>query len=153
RLTIPAGRSEALFWDSDLRGFGVRLLASGVRTWVVQYRTDSGQRRQRIGPAATLNAEEARKAAKKILAKVQLGHDPVAEKRERSARAAETFGVMAERFLTRQKARLKPRSYLEVERHLTGHAKPLHGVPLSKIDRRMLAGLLAGIAEGGPVAA
>ncbi len=53
--------------------------------------------------------------------------------------------------MTRQRARLKPRSYRENERHLTLYAKPLHGHAVTAIDRRMVAILLTKIAAAsGP---
>jgi integrase len=69
-------------------------------------------------------------------------------------RAAETVGATVERFLSRQRARLRPGSYVEAERHLLTHAKPLHGLQVGKVDRRAIAALLAQIgATRGPVAA
>jgi integrase len=69
-------------------------------------------------------------------------------------RANETFGKEAARFLARQKAKLKPRSYVEVERHLVKRAKPLHGLYLAGIDRRRVAALLSQVGDlHGPIAA
>ncbi len=33
-----AGKSEVTHWDEDLPGLGLRVLASGARTWIVRYR-------------------------------------------------------------------------------------------------------------------
>src|SRR5215212_8723449 len=103
RLKLPPGKTDAIYWDSELPRFGLRLRAGGGRVWIVQYRTDTGQRREKIGTTSTLDADTARKKAKQILAKVQLGHDPVAEKRERRERAAETFGAIVGRFLAQKR--------------------------------------------------
>jgi integrase len=54
----------------------------------------------------------------------------------------------------RKAEQLKPRAYVEVERHLSSHSKPLHQMPLAAIDRRTIAGLLTGLAATrGPGAA
>jgi len=54
-------------------------------------------------------------------------------------------------FLLVKKAALKPRSYVEVERHLLQHAKRLHGSQLTAIDRRSVATLLTELAaNNGP---
>jgi integrase len=154
RLKLPSGKTDFIHWDDALPRFGLRLRPTGRHCWVVQYRTDSGQRRETIGTVAVLEADAARRKAKQILAKVQLGHDPAAEKRARQAQAAETFGAFVDRYLARQKARLRWRSYLEVERHLTVQAKPLHDLPLVRIERRTIAARIGTIAEtSGPVAA
>jgi integrase len=66
----------------------------------------------------------------------------------------ETMQAALEPFLARQKARLKPRSYVEVERHLVVNSKPLHSLQLSRIDRRTIAARLTElISNNGPRAA
>ena len=57
------------------------------------------------------------------------------------------------RFLERQRTRLKPRSYVETERHLKVHVKVLHGSPIEAVTRRAIAGRLAEIEKhNGPTA-
>jgi integrase len=74
---------------------------------------------------------------------VKLGGDPAGDKADSRVRAAETFEPVMHRFLSWQQARLRPRSYDEVYRHLAANAKPLHGLALAKIDRRTVAALLS----------
>ena len=62
QLKLPAGKSEAIVFDEGLPGFGLRTRAGGKRTWIVQYRLGSKQRRVTIGTVETLNADEARQA-------------------------------------------------------------------------------------------
>ena len=69
-------------------------------------------------------------------------------------RAGETFGAFLPRFLAHQRGRLKPRSYLETERHLVVQSRSLHAHTVERIDRRAIAALLANLAESsGPGAA
>ena len=84
-LALPAGKSELLEWDDDLPGFGVRLRDGGSKTWMIQYRVGRKQRRKTIGSANAMDAATARKAAKKDLARVELGGDPQAHKVEQRA--------------------------------------------------------------------
>jgi integrase len=152
-LNLPPGVRERTFFDSALPGFGLRLRASGVQRYVVQYKIGSKNRRLVLGSPAELDLGKARDTAKDLLAAVRLGRDPAGEKAAAHARTAETFGALLPRFLERQRARLKPRSLEEVERHLVAHAKPLHGRPIEAIDRRSIATRLAEIAEAsGPAA-
>jgi integrase len=48
---------------------------------------------------------------------------------------------------------MKPRSYVEISRHLLAHGKPLHRLKLHEVSRRTIAELLAKVEQGsGPVA-
>jgi integrase len=153
-LALPAGSAEKSFFDDDLAGFGVRVRAGGSRTFVVQYKIGAKHRRMPLGSVAAIELGKARAAAKDLLAAVRLGRDPAGEKQEQRRRTAFTFGALLPRFLERQRARLKPRSFQEANRHLVAHAKPLHDLAVEKIDRRLIAIRLAEIAErSGPAAA
>ena len=63
---------EWVAWDEGLAGFGVRILPSGTRSWIVSARTrrDDGKLRSRrigIGRCADMSLDEARTEARKIL--------------------------------------------------------------------------------------
>jgi integrase len=152
-LGLPEGCKDKIFFDDDLPGFGVRLRASGSRTWLVQYAIKGRTRRVILGPIAVVDPGKARAAAKDIMAAVRLGRDPHAERQNARIKATETFGALLPRFLERQRARLKPRSLVETQRHLVVQAKPLHGCPIESIDRRTIASRLAAVAKAsGPAA-
>jgi len=155
RLALPPGKSEAIFFDDDVPGFGLRLRAGGSRTFIVQYALGGRQRRMTIGAAKVLDAPEARQTARKLLARVRLGHDPAADRAEARVRASdELLGDHIGRFLARQERRLRPRSYVDAKRYLEQYAKPLHSIHLARISRAMVASLLGKIAdEHGPVSA
>ena len=93
-LMLPVGKTDAIFFDEDLPGFGYRLRQSGdkvARSWVAQYRHAGQTRRMTLN--SILSAEQARDEAKKILAKVALGQDPATEKKRRAS--ADRFIVAA----------------------------------------------------------
>lgn len=98
-------------WDSDLPGFGLRVSASGSKSYIVRYRTAGGRagtfRQITIGRHGPLTPEEARTKAKKILGQVSNGTDPagalVAE------RKALTIAEVARLFIDeRIRGRCKP---------------------------------------------
>jgi integrase len=152
-LTLRQDQREKTFFDDDLPGFGVRVRAGGSKMYVVQYKIGPKHRRLTLGKVGGLDLNKARTAAKDALAAARLGHDPAGEKIEARQLAAETFGALLPRYLTRQRAKLKPRSYQETERHLLAHAKAFHELPVKKIDRRTIATRLAEIEEhSGPAA-
>jgi len=155
-LALPAGVTDKIFFDDELPRFGVRMRAGGSRTWIVQYGIGGKERKLPLGPVSALDPSKARALAKDVLARVRLGEDPLALKHEAAARASETLGAQLPRYLAFKRASLRPRSYAQVERHLTVHAKPLHGRPLASLvsDRRSVAVVLAKVAEtSGPVEA
>jgi integrase len=154
RLKLQDGKSERLEFDKDLPGFGIRLRGGGKRTWIVQYRLGTKQRRLTLGSLATIDATEARRRAKSALANVHLGRDPQMQKVETRAQAAVTLGSIVEQYLPRAKRKLKPRSYAEVERHLNVHWKPVSEMALAKMGRADVATRLNAIAShNGPFAA
>ena len=63
----PQG-SDYFVWDDSLAGFGVRVMPTGRRTYMVQYRDIAGRtRRKRIGKHGTVTADEARADARQLL--------------------------------------------------------------------------------------
>jgi integrase len=153
-LRVPAGKTEAIIFDDDIGGFGLRLRSGGSRVWVFQYKVGDKGRRISFGKYPAVTPKKAREQAAEFHARVRLGQDPAGEKAKSRTRAAETFGAIQQKFLAFQQSRLRRRSFIEVVRHLQAHAKPLHGYPLSGIDRRQIAARLSEVADGsGPIAA
>jgi integrase len=142
-LTLAKGESERIVFDDEISGLGLRLRAGGSRNWIFQYKVGAKHRRMTIGALSAVSVAKAKEQAAQLHAQVKLGGDPAAAKAESRVRALDTFEPTAMRFLARQKTRLKPRTYLEVERHLLVKAKPLHGLAIGSIQRRDIAELLA----------
>jgi integrase len=91
--TCPPGRKDALVFDGETRGFGLRMTAAGSKVFLAQYQGATGKRRVHIGPFGVLTVEQARKRAKSILGDAAEGRDPFAERQataaaRRSAEAA-----------------------------------------------------------------
>jgi integrase len=146
-LRLDPNKTDAIVFDDDVRGFGVRLRASGKKSWVVQYRVGHKQRRLNLGSIERLDSEQARKVAKKALARVTLGHDPQSDKQTARARAVHTLGVIIEEYLAARKPRLGRRTFEEVQRYLRSDWKPLHELALHDIKRADVAARLKSIAN------
>ena len=78
---IAANDSDAVYWDGELTGFGVRVRASGRKTWVLQTRVRGRLRWFTLGHYGApgienLGAEAARAQARQLLALAKRGIDP-----------------------------------------------------------------------------
>jgi integrase len=91
------GRAREYFiWDEDLPGFGLRILPSGRKRYIIQYRAGRRSRRISLGPSTVLTCEQARGRAITIIAVTKNGEDPAA--RRAADRRAITVKELVERF-------------------------------------------------------
>ena len=146
-LTLPAGKTDHFEWDDGLPGFGYRLrLAAGGkinRSWNLQYRHGGATRRLLLGSAAVLGAEQARVMAKKALGRVANGEDPQQHKLDRRGKDKHTFRATVADYLAIKQREVRPRTYTEQARYLTGpYFRPLHGLALDQITRKDVASRL-----------
>ena len=75
RLGVESG--DALFWDRDLAGFGVRVYATGRKVYVVQTRGPAGKpKRVQIGVHGEIAPDEARNRAAEVIDRIRRGEDP-----------------------------------------------------------------------------
>src|SRR5262249_23011989 len=134
--------------DAIVQGFGVRRQKDGAY-YYLRFRRNGAQYMKSIGRhGSPWTPELARNEAKKLLGLAVSGDDPFAK-----PVPAEVFGHEVKRYLAKRKGALKPRTYEELERHLTNHALPLHRLRLSEIDRRTIALRLAEVeTASGPTA-
>jgi len=124
----PGDSKDGKFqWDSELRGFGCRVYASGRRVYFVQYRLPGGrQRRLRLGNHGALTPEKARKRAQDVLTAVAHGEDPAAEKQR--LRDALSFRQLAESYISDLAKRGgRPSTLAEWRRLLDRHILPVLG--------------------------
>ena len=75
RLSVNG--KDAIFWDRDLAGFGVRVYPSGKKVFVVQTRAFGRSKRVTLGSHGKLTAEQARKNAAAVIARIKKGQPPV----------------------------------------------------------------------------
>jgi integrase len=72
-------------YDTELKGFGVQVMPSGIKSYIVEYRPDGGGRnvakkRMTIGRVGELTPDQARTLAGDRLAEVRRGSDPLSDR-------------------------------------------------------------------------
>jgi len=148
KATVEKLSLNAVLWDQTLVGFGARRQRKHVH-YLLRYRMNGQQRFFSIGRHGTWTADTARTEAQRLLGLVAQRVDPASER----VRPADTFGAELDRYLDRKRSVLRPRSLVEVQRHLMVQCKSLHSTPLTEIDRRTIALTLAEIeTNSGPIA-
>lgn len=136
-VDATAGRAgTVLVWDSELKGFGLRVSPGGAKTYFVKYRAWSGrgapQRWLTIGRhGSPWTAAQARAKALAILGAVARGEDP-AEAQKVEARTM-TLEALAALYLSEGCGHKKSSSIAHDRRRLRNHILPLLG--RSRIDR------------------
>lgn len=109
------GERDYFLWDDDLEGFGLRVFASGRKSFLVQYRAKGRTRRLSLGKYGVLTAAQARSLARERLGRVAAGEDPAEEKRE--GRDGPTVADLVARFLKEHvEAKRKARTTKEYRR-------------------------------------
>lgn len=76
-LRCDPGQRKRTIWDSGCKNLMLEVRASGGKTYYLRYHDSRGQQRQlRIGDAADLSLEQARKQADALRGQIALGIDP-----------------------------------------------------------------------------
>ena len=144
-------------WDTDVKGFGVRVSSTGQKTYVVAYRPKPGgrginKRFYVIGAhGSPETVESARTEAKSILGRVADGHDPQAEHMTERKREGKTITELVPSFI---KSINRQRSWKQVEKALINNFVPTLGkMRPEDIARKDIAGIVDTVAARAPVMA
>jgi integrase len=143
RVKVPRGRRDVKVFDTQTPGLFLRKFASGRAIYGVSFSVNGTPRRVHIRDAGERGSlAAARKEALDVRAKARLGQDLIAEREAAKAAAAaaaqrkvNTVGKVAKAYLEARKSELRPRSYVEIKRHINKNAKPWHSRPIEEITR------------------
>jgi integrase len=146
------GDKVYVLWDEALKGFGIRVQPSGVKTYFVMYRPDGGGRgaqavRFTIGRHGAFAPDQAREAAEAALRTVAVGHDPHANKlRER---AELTVDQLCDRYMADGTGTKKPSTLRSDLARINCHIKPLlGGLKVSKVTGADVERFMRDVAKG-----
>ena len=138
---LPVGEREAVFWDHELSGFGVRVYPSGRKVYLVQTRSGGKSKRVTIGRHGVLTADQARRKAAQVIASIKAGEEPA--RPQSVPDAGPTIAEVAERYMKEHVAvRCKAATARACRCTLDRYLLPAFGArPLGSIGREEVAAL------------
>lgn len=96
RKALPPARGQTFIWDSEIKGFALRITARGAKSFVLDYRVNGRQRRITLGNYPDWTVQAARASAKSMKRDIDLGQDPMGERQ--ALRDAPTVQDLWERY-------------------------------------------------------
>ncbi len=138
RLAVERG--DALFWDRDLTGFGVRVYATGRKVYVAQTRVPTGQsKRVPIGVHGDVAPDEARGTAAAVIDRLGRGEEPFPP----APAPPPTMADLAERYVKGHlEVNCRPNTVKTCRRVLDLHILPALGhLPVASVERSHVAEL------------
>ena len=121
-----AGERDSFLWDSEIKGFGLKVTPKGRKVYVLQYRQHRALRRYTIGThGSPWTAEEARDEALRLLGQVKDGKDPSSAKQ--AEKDAITVSKLCDLYLKEGNGTKKASTIATDEGRIERHIKPLLG--------------------------
>ena len=136
REAAPPASGQTFIRDASIKGFALRITAQGAKSFIVERRIDGQVKRITLGRFGELTVEQARKEALKVIGKIALGVNPLAE-REHARLAQVTLGEAFEDF-KRARKDLKPRTLYDYGRLLEVAFAAWRKRPLTAITKALV---------------
>lgn len=133
KSTVDKAKVQAqdyFLWDSELKGFGIKIATGGRKSYVCKFRVGSGRsaptRRMTIGAhGSPWTVDQARAEARRILGHVANGADPAQEKQD--AKKQITVSELCDLYLEHGTGTKKPSTIATDRGRIERHIKPLLG--------------------------
>jgi integrase len=158
-LECPPGKKDALVFDDDQAGLGIRVTASGGKSYLAQYTFGGSKRRIPLGSCSAISLAAARDGVRAILGDVAKGRDPAVDRKEAALQArrnatrdALTLEALLGQWETLRLAEKRERYAIEAVRALRyAFAKHLIA-PATDLDRAAVVRVLDRLARDGKAA-
>ena len=152
RRTVESLKADkdTVFWDSELLGFGVRVYPTGRKVYVVQTRAGGKDgKRVTVGRHGVITAEEARRRAALIVARIKAGEEPIPEPMAMTLANGPTVAELAAVYLEEVVGvRLKPASAKSYRGVIEKHILPALGrKPALSVDHAAVIALHHGLGK------
>jgi hypothetical protein len=144
---VEVGSTDAFLWDTEVRGFGLKVTPQGRRVYLLQTRLGGRLRRFTIGThGSPWTPDQARLEALKMLGDVARGIDP---NRERKRSNDITVAELCDQYLADGYAGKKPSTVLQDRSRIERHIKPLLGTKnLSALTQGDIEQFMTDVARG-----
>ncbi len=147
---VPEGKSQIALWDAKPVGFGLKLRASGSASWVYVYRPRGSSqttppRTITLGSWPSLDLDDARRGALRLVGKVAEGGDPAADLRKQRLKVRSKLSIALDSYeheLARRKVVARKAAMSILRR---GFA-PIINEEVADIDQPMLIARIMAIA-------
>lgn len=147
RKMRPPETNHRIEWDSEIPGFGARITAAGVISFVLDYRIFGRQRRYTIGQVGEYSVTAAREKARKLRVGIDDGHDPLEERNQ--SRTEPTLDDLLTRYLeSEREGKKRPHTRRDDKRMVEKIIRPRLGrLRLKAVARRDIEALHVSLKE------
>lgn len=121
----PPKTGNRIVYDSEIKGFGVRVTAAEAVSYVLNYRLNGRERRYTIGGANEWTVQAARKRAGELRRMIARGDDPMTVRVD--AREAPTVADLCDRFETDRLPRKRPSTKADYQSIIKNVIRPKLG--------------------------
>ena len=152
-LPVPTDKDQVFYWDSETKGFGVRVTANGARSYIVQRPVHGKTRRFTLGPHGVLTCDEARKRAMEKLLEMMDGINPQEEKRKKVAQT-ETLREVMEDYIEHKRTKhgpLRPTSKADLRKCVVATFAEWADKPVAEINREACIKRFRELSKTAPV--
>jgi len=76
KFPIPEA-GQVFYRDQEMKGFGVRVTAGGVKSFFIEREINRQNRRKTLGRVGVLTVDQARQLAREFMVEIARGNDPI----------------------------------------------------------------------------
>jgi integrase len=148
-LKCPEGKRDVLVFDDEQRGLGVRVTASGGKTYLAQYNWHGQKRRIPLGSCSGLSLAKARDAVRAIMGDVAKGIDPATERKKAEVHGALTLKALLSDWQSLHLSGKRPRYAAEAVRAVRNAFSRYLDLPAADLNRAAAVKALDAMAMRG----
>lgn len=136
KVSPNAKQAQDFYRDSAIPGFGLRVMDTGTKSFIVEKRIAGKVKRITLGKYGNLTVEQAKKEAMKLLGDVATGNDPIAQKQNDKVQRITLLDTFNDYLATRKD--LKPGTVENYKKNLNWAFEDWLMKPITSITKDMV---------------